>query len=275
MTDRTALDNNKPSLGDLVHCANCGAAMAHTSQLYYCPNASLNSGRNCPTNPVGTRLLLYKVFSGLIHRFITDDVISHATRVIRATTEPRANALRQQLDSAEAILADAKTQDPTAFRIAETAPSTTRTLQPKSARWTNSRRRESASPWRPGKNSTSSPSSPTNRASETTPPTRRLSWKETDPTRPRKCWISWSKKSWSTQRPRSSYTRWKCSRIHPGKPSKRTGWNSTQCGCHDRGWPYRQAKIWSNSQSGSCSFSFVGTNPDAFTGLPPAAPSFL
>ena len=119
MTDRTALDNNKPSLGELVHCANCGAAMAHTGQLYYCRNASGNPGQNCPTNPVGTRLLLYKVFSGLINRFATDDVISHATRAIRATTEPRADVLRKQLESAEAILADAKTQDPSAYRLAE------------------------------------------------------------------------------------------------------------------------------------------------------------
>ena len=64
MTDRTVFGGNQPSLGDLVHCANCGAAMAHTGQLYYCPNATGNSVRNCPTNPVGTRLLLRTVFSG-------------------------------------------------------------------------------------------------------------------------------------------------------------------------------------------------------------------
>ena len=119
MTNRTADGSNKPSLGDLVHCANCGAAMAHTGQLYYCPNASIDSRRNCPTNPVGTRLLLHKVFSGLIQRFATDDMISYATRIIKATTEPRANALRQQLESAEAAVADAKAQDPMAFHLGE------------------------------------------------------------------------------------------------------------------------------------------------------------
>ena len=120
MTDNTAVDGNEPSLGDLVHCANCGAAMRHTGQFYYCPNASINSGRNCPTNPVGTHLLLHKVFSGLIQRFATDDVISYATKAIKATTEPRASALRQQMDSAETALADAKTQDLTAFQLATT-----------------------------------------------------------------------------------------------------------------------------------------------------------
>lgn len=119
MTDRTVLGGNKPSLSDLVHCANCNTAMAHTGQLYYCPNAAGNSGRNCPTNPVGTRLLLYTVFSGLIRRFATDDTISYATRVIKATTEPRADALRQQMESAEAALADANGQDPMPFQLAE------------------------------------------------------------------------------------------------------------------------------------------------------------
>ena len=120
MTNKNVDDSNKPSLGDLVHCANCSAAMAHTGQLYYCPNATRSSDRHCPTNPVGTRLLLHKVFSGLIRRFATDDMITYATQVIKATTEPRANALRQQLESAEAVLADAKAQDPMAFQRAET-----------------------------------------------------------------------------------------------------------------------------------------------------------
>lgn len=119
MTDRTALGGNKPSLGDLVHCANCGAAMGHTGQLYYCPNAADNSGRNCPTNPVGARLLLHTVFSALINRFATDDTIEYATRVIKATTEPRANALRQQMESYEEALADANVQDAMEFQLAE------------------------------------------------------------------------------------------------------------------------------------------------------------
>ena len=119
MTDSTAFGGNQPSLGGLVHCANCGAAMGHTGQLYYCPNAIRPSVQNCSTNPVGTRLLLRTVFDGLINRLATDDNISYATRVIKATTEPRASALRQQLDSAEAALSDANAQDPMAFQLAE------------------------------------------------------------------------------------------------------------------------------------------------------------
>ena len=120
MTDETVFGGDKPSLGELVHCANCGAAMANTGQIYYCPNAVGHSGRDCPTNPVGTSLLTRKVFAGLMERFATEDTISYLTRVIKATTEPRADVLRQRLDATEAALAQSNAQDPTALQTTET-----------------------------------------------------------------------------------------------------------------------------------------------------------
>ena len=120
MTENSVSGGDKPSLGELVHCANCGAAMAHTEQLYYCPNAAADSGRNCPTNPVGTRLLIRKVFAGLMDRFATEDTISYLTRVIKATTEPRADVLRQRMDATEMALAKSNAQGPSAFQTADT-----------------------------------------------------------------------------------------------------------------------------------------------------------
>ena len=119
MTDKTVVDSSMPSLDDIIHCANCGARMAHTGQIYYCPTPSSDSGRNCPTNPVSTRLLLHTVFNGLLNRLVTDDKVLHLTKAIKATTEPHANAQRQKMERAEAALADANAQEPTVFQIAE------------------------------------------------------------------------------------------------------------------------------------------------------------
>ena len=108
-----------PSLDDFVHCANCGARMAHTGQIYYCPTTSSDSGHNCPTNPVGTQLLLHTVFNGLLNRLVTDDTVLHLTQAIKATTEPHADAQRQKIERPEAALANANAQEPTVCQIAK------------------------------------------------------------------------------------------------------------------------------------------------------------
>ena len=55
MVNPTTVHKIKPSLNGMVYCANCGAAMVHTGQRYYCPNTSVDSGRNCPTKPGARR----------------------------------------------------------------------------------------------------------------------------------------------------------------------------------------------------------------------------
>ncbi len=119
MTDKTVVDGSLPSLDEIVHCANCGARMAHTGQIYYCPTPSSDSGRDCPTNPVGTQLLLRTVFNGLLNRLVTDDKVLHLTQAIKATIEPHENAQRKRMERAEAALADANAQEPTVFQAAE------------------------------------------------------------------------------------------------------------------------------------------------------------
>ena len=119
MVNKTVADGKKPSLDDIVHCANCGTRMAHTGQLYYCPNAATDAGRNCPTNPVGTQLLLHTVFNGLLHRLVTEDKVRYLTEAIKATTEPRAHILRQKMEQAEATLADVNAKGPSAFQPTE------------------------------------------------------------------------------------------------------------------------------------------------------------
>ena len=55
MVNPTTIHKIKPSLNDMVYCANCSAAMAQTGQNYYCPNNSTDSRRNCTTKPVPRR----------------------------------------------------------------------------------------------------------------------------------------------------------------------------------------------------------------------------
>ena len=68
MVNPTTVHKIKPSLNDMVYCANCGAAMAQTGQRYYCPNTSVDSGRNCPTKPVHADHLRYTVINELLNR---------------------------------------------------------------------------------------------------------------------------------------------------------------------------------------------------------------
>ena len=44
MVNPTTVHKIKPSLDDMVYCANCGAGLIHAGQRYYCPNNSADSG---------------------------------------------------------------------------------------------------------------------------------------------------------------------------------------------------------------------------------------
>lgn len=173
MTNSTAPEGGKPSLGDLVHCAGCGGAMRPTGQLYHCPN--------CPAGPVDERLPLRAVFRVLIGRLSNDATINRAARAIRAITEPRTEALRRRLEAAGNLgLPETPTSRP---------------------------RPRSATSWPPSRNWRSSPASPTRTTSGGTPPVRQPSLTATPPTKLRNSSTSRWRKSWWTPAPRSSSNR--------------------------------------------------------------------
>ena len=119
MTDKPVVDGIVPSLDDIVHCANCGARLVRTGQTYHCPTLSSESESQCPTNPLGSQLLLHTVFSGLLNRLVTDDKVLHLTQAIQAITAPHAEIQFQKMEQAETALADANTRELTALQIGE------------------------------------------------------------------------------------------------------------------------------------------------------------
>ena len=119
MVNPITVHQTKPTLNDMVYCANCGAAMVNTGQRYHCPNSSVDSGRNCPTKPVYADQLLYTVFSELIIRFATDDNIQNVTDTIKETTAANAQVQRTRMEQAEAAIADAKSKKPAFLQLVE------------------------------------------------------------------------------------------------------------------------------------------------------------
>ena len=119
MVNPTTVHHTKPSLNDMVYCANCSEAMVNTGERYYCPNAVLRSGADCPTKPVYADHLHHTVLSGLANRMATDDNIQAVTDGIKATTAANADTQRQRMEQAEAAIADAKAKKPAYLRLIE------------------------------------------------------------------------------------------------------------------------------------------------------------
>ena len=119
MVNPTTVHKIKPSLNGMVYCANCGAAMVHTGQHYCCPNASVDSGRSCPTKPVLAELLRYTVVNELLNRLATDDAIQSITETIKETTNANADIQRQRMEQAEAAIAKANAKRPAFLQLVE------------------------------------------------------------------------------------------------------------------------------------------------------------
>ena len=119
MVNPTTVHKIKPSLNGMVYCANCGAAMVHTGQRYYCPNTSVDSGRNCPTKPVHADHLRHMVVNELLNRLATDDAIQSITETIKETTNANADIQRQRMEQAEAAIAEANAKRPAFLQLVE------------------------------------------------------------------------------------------------------------------------------------------------------------
>ena len=119
MVNPTTVHKIKPSLNGMVYCANCGAAMVHTGQRYYCPNTSVDSGRNCPTKPVHADHLRHMVVNELLNRLATDDAIQSITETIKETTNANADLQRQRMEQAEAAIAEANAKRPAFLQLVE------------------------------------------------------------------------------------------------------------------------------------------------------------
>ena len=85
---------------------------SHTGQRYYCPNTSVDSGRNCPTKPVHADHLRYTVINELLNRLATDDTLQSIVETINETTNANARIQRQKMEQAEAAIAEANAQRP-------------------------------------------------------------------------------------------------------------------------------------------------------------------
>ena len=119
MVNPTTVHEIKPSLNNMVYCANCGEAMVNTGERYYCPNAVLPSGADCPTKPVYADHLRNTVVSKLVNRMATDDNIRAVTDGIKETTAANAGIQRQRMEQAEAAIADANAKKPVYLRLVE------------------------------------------------------------------------------------------------------------------------------------------------------------
>ena len=119
MVNPTTAHKIKPSLNNMVYCANCGEAMVNNGERYHCPNDYLHSGAECPTRPVDTDHLRNTVVSKLVNRMATDDNIQAVTAGIKVTAAANAGIQRQRMEQAEAAIADAKAKKPAFLRLVE------------------------------------------------------------------------------------------------------------------------------------------------------------
>ena len=119
MVNPTTVHKIKPSLDNMVYCANCGAGLIHAGQRYYCPNNSADSGRNCRTEPVYADHLRYTVVNELMNRLVTDDAIQSITKTIKETTNANARIQRQKMEQAEAAIAEANAKRPAFLQLVE------------------------------------------------------------------------------------------------------------------------------------------------------------
>ena len=124
MVNPTTIHKIKPSLNDMVYCANCSAAMAQTGQNYYCPNNSTDSRRNCTTKPVHADHLRYTVINELLNRLTTDDALQNIVETINETTNANAHIQRQKMEQAEAAIAEANAQRQAFLQLVENGDKT-------------------------------------------------------------------------------------------------------------------------------------------------------
>lgn len=107
MVNPTTVRQAEPSLNHMVYCANCGEPMANTGLRYYCPNTTVDSGRNCPTKPVNADHLRNAVVREMMNRLTTEEGIQTITETIQETMSANAQIQRQRMEQAEATMADA------------------------------------------------------------------------------------------------------------------------------------------------------------------------
>ena len=124
MANPTTIHEVKPSLNDMVYCANCSTAMAKTDQHYYCPSNSADSRRNCPTKPVQADHLRYTVINELINRLVTDDALQAIVEGINETTNANAPIQRQRMEQAEAAIAEANAKRTAFLQLVENGDKT-------------------------------------------------------------------------------------------------------------------------------------------------------
>ncbi len=119
MVNPATIHQTKPSLNQMIFCANCGGPMLNTGERYYCPNTSAGSGRNCPTNPVYADHLHHTVLSELINRLATDENLQTVTKAIKETMSVNARLQRQRMEQAEAEIAEAKAKRHALLQLVE------------------------------------------------------------------------------------------------------------------------------------------------------------
>ena len=130
MVNPTTVHQIKPSLNHMIYCANCGGPMVNTGQRYYCPNTSVDSGRNCPTKPVYADHLHHTVVSELMNRLATDENIQSVTETIKETMSVNARIQRQRMEQAEAAMADARAKRPALLQLVEQGERTYQDVAP-------------------------------------------------------------------------------------------------------------------------------------------------
>ena len=119
MTSSNGANKSKPSLDGLVFCANCASEMANTGLRYYCPNTTLESGGNCPTEPVDAANLTYCVVAMTVTRLATDPTVERIAEDIRDTTEVNALTQLRRMEQAEAAIAEANARRPAVLMTVE------------------------------------------------------------------------------------------------------------------------------------------------------------
>ena len=112
MSSSNGANESKPSLDGLVFCANCGAEMVNTGLRYYCPNTTLESGRNCITKPMDAAGLTFLVVTKMVSRLLTAQTVEHIVEDIRDSTEANTATQLQRMELAEAAIAEANARRP-------------------------------------------------------------------------------------------------------------------------------------------------------------------
>ena len=103
----TATNARPLTLDGKVLCANCNSQMRNTSRRYYCPNTTVESGGSCLTRPLDAKELLHSVFTRMIKRLATEEIVEDAVRNIKRSTQENAQTQHHIIEQAETAIAEA------------------------------------------------------------------------------------------------------------------------------------------------------------------------